>query len=184
LIASGDVAGAARLAVTSPRGLLRTKETIKLFEDMPDQVDQGKPIVQYVSALLESGKLNAVESVELSRSIIRQGQVPLIETWIAEDKLEHSEQLGDLLAEVDINLSLAVYIRAKIPKKALLCLMEKQEIDKKLRETESQAKETLRSECEALSNGKLSLEVGAELNNHLHCISHHSRCSEHHRTVV
>lgn len=130
LIASNDVQGAARLAATSPSGLLRTPETIRRFQQVPAQPGQPQPVFQYFSVLLEKGKLNHLESVELARPVIQQGRPQLLEKWISEDKLDFSEELGDLLASVDINLALTVYLRANVPEKAINCFMQRGEFDK------------------------------------------------------
>jgi len=130
LLAANDVAGAARLAAEAPRGLLRTSQTIQRFLQIPGQPGQPQPVFQYFSILLEKGKLNALESVELARPVLQQGRPQMLEKWIAEDKLEHSEQLGDLIAQADVNLALTVYLRANVPEKAINCMMQKGEFDK------------------------------------------------------
>jgi clathrin heavy chain len=55
--------------------------------------------------LLEKGKLNALEALELARPVLQQGKAQLLEKWLSEDKLECSEQLGDLVASVDVNMA-------------------------------------------------------------------------------
>ncbi len=130
LLAANDVQGAARLAATSPGGMLRTPQTIQRFQQIPGVPGQPQPVFQYFSVLLEKGKLNHLESVELARPVIQQGRAQLLEKWIAEDKLDFSEELGDLLATVDVNLALTVYLRANVPEKAINCFMQKGEFDK------------------------------------------------------
>ena len=51
------------------------------------------PVFQYFSVLLESGKLNALESIELAKPVLQQGRKEMLEKWINEDKLELTEQL-------------------------------------------------------------------------------------------
>lgn len=58
------------------------------------------------------------------------GRPQLLEKWIAEDKLEMSEELGDLLMPADVNMALTVYQRANCPEKVINCLMQKGESDK------------------------------------------------------
>ncbi len=89
LLASGDAAGAARLAATSPQGILRTQETVERFRAIPAAPGQPQPIFQYFSILLESGPLNKSESLQLVE--LAQGRTQLIEKWLTEDKLEASE---------------------------------------------------------------------------------------------
>ena len=62
--------------------------------------------------------------------IVITGRPQLLEKWIAEDKLEMSEELGDLLMPADVNMALTVYQRANCPEKVINCLMQKGESDK------------------------------------------------------
>jgi clathrin heavy chain len=41
-----------------------------------------------------------------------------MEKWLKEDKLECSEELGDLVKQADPTLALSVYLRANVPNKA------------------------------------------------------------------
>ncbi|MQM15758.1 hypothetical protein Taro_048709 [Colocasia esculenta] len=88
---------AAELAAESPQGLLRTPETVAKFQSVPVQSGQTPPLLQYFGTLLTRGKLNAFESLELSRLVVNQNKKNLLENWLAEDKLECSEELGDLV---------------------------------------------------------------------------------------
>ncbi|AQK56804.1 Clathrin heavy chain 2 [Zea mays] len=88
---------AAELAAESPQGLLRTPETVAKFQSVPVQAGQTPPLLQYFGTLLTRGKLNAFESLELSRLVVNQNKKNLLENWLAEDKLECSEELGDLV---------------------------------------------------------------------------------------
>lgn len=50
----------------------------------------------YFKALLEVGKLNAFEAVELARIVLQKpGGAQYIQKLIGEDKLEEGEELGD-----------------------------------------------------------------------------------------
>ncbi|MFQ6647255.1 hypothetical protein Gotur_019652, partial [Gossypium turneri] len=88
---------AAELAAESPQGILRTPDTVAKFQSVPVQAGQTAPLLQYFSILLTRGKLNAFESLELSRLVVNQNKKNLLENWLAEDKLECSEELGDLV---------------------------------------------------------------------------------------
>ncbi|KAF9611320.1 hypothetical protein IFM89_030109 [Coptis chinensis] len=66
---------AAELAVESPQGILRTPDTLKKFQR----------------------KLDAFESLELSRLVVNQNKNSLLKNWLAEDKLECSEELSNLV---------------------------------------------------------------------------------------
>jgi clathrin heavy chain len=73
LLQQGDVQGAARVAADSPRGLLRTPQTIQMFQQVPAQPGNHQPVFQYFSVLLEKGKLNHMESIELAKPVLQQG---------------------------------------------------------------------------------------------------------------
>lgn len=130
LVTAGDVQGAAKVAAESPRGFLRTAQTILRFQSVPAQAGQPQPVFQYFSVLLEKGKLNALESVELAKPVIQQGRAQLLEKWISEDKLEFTEELGDLVMGVNLDLALAIYLRANAADKIINCYMQKGEFDK------------------------------------------------------
>jgi hypothetical protein len=68
-----------------------------MLQSVPVQSGQTPPLLQYFGTLLTRGKLNAFESLELSRLVVNQNKKNLLENWLAEDKLECSEELGDLV---------------------------------------------------------------------------------------
>lgn len=117
LFSSGKFSEAATTAANSPRGILRTPQTIDQFKAVPVQAGQLSPILQYFGILLEKGKLNKYESLELARPVLVQGRKQLLEKWLKEDKLDCSEELGDIVRAHDMNLALSVYLRANIPNK-------------------------------------------------------------------
>ncbi|RYG62407.1 hypothetical protein EON64_17910, partial [archaeon] len=90
---------------------------------------QPAPVFQYFSVLLEKGKLNQLESIELARPVIQQGRGQLLEKWINEDKLEFSEELGDLVMTSDVNMALTIYLRCNAPDKVINCYMQRGEFD-------------------------------------------------------
>jgi len=70
------------------------------------------------------GQLNKYESLELCRPVLQQGRKHLMEKWLKEDKLECSEELGDLVKQADPTLALSVYLRANVPNKVIQCFAE------------------------------------------------------------
>ncbi|KAG7385041.1 hypothetical protein PHYPSEUDO_001977 [Phytophthora pseudosyringae] len=130
LVGVNDIQGAARLAAASPQGALRTPQTIQRFQQMPAQPGQPQPILQYFSVLLEKGTLNKMESIELARPVLLQGRGQLLQKWLSEDKLECSEELGDLVAQSDTTMALSVYLRAEVPEKVINCFVQRGEFDK------------------------------------------------------
>jgi clathrin heavy chain len=125
-----DFKGAAKLAAESPQQVLRTPETIQRFQAAPAQPGQPSPILTYFGMLLEKGKLNSQESIELAKPVIQQGKQQLLQKWIGEDKLECTEELGDAIKMVDAQLALQVYLRASASVKVIQCFMEAGQFDK------------------------------------------------------
>ncbi|RHY33819.1 hypothetical protein DYB32_001385, partial [Aphanomyces invadans] len=130
LVSLNDVQGAARLAAVSPQGVLRTPQVIQRFQQMPQQPGQPLPVLQFFSVLLEMGTLNKYESIELARPVLQQGRGQLLQKWLSEDKLECSEELGDMCAQSDITMALSVYLRANVPEKVINCFVQRGEFDK------------------------------------------------------
>ena len=73
---------------------------------------------------MDQGKLNKYESIELCKPVIQQGKKQLLEKWLKEEKLEASEELGDLIKTIDSTLALSVYLRAVVPLKVVQCFVE------------------------------------------------------------
>ncbi|KAJ3117386.1 hypothetical protein HDU96_006911 [Phlyctochytrium bullatum] len=121
---TGNYSEAAKVAALSPRGILRTPATIERFKIAPVAPGQLSPILQYFGILLEKGELNKYESIELARPVLQQGRKQLLEKWLKEDKLECSEELGDIVKQVDQTLALSVYLRANVPNKVIACFAE------------------------------------------------------------
>lgn len=127
---SGNFLEAAKVAATSPQGILRTPETIERFKQVPVPQGQLSPILQYFGILLEKSVLNKYESLELTRPVMAQGRKQLLERWLKEDKLECSEELGDVVKQYDTVLALSVYLRANVPNKVINCFAETGQFNK------------------------------------------------------
>lgn len=119
LWSSGNYNEAAKIAANSPRGFLRTQETIERLKSTPAQQGQMSTILQYFSVLLDKGALNKYETLELAKPVLAQNRKHLLEKWMGENKLDCSEQLGDAVRPHDVNLALAIYLRANVPQKVI-----------------------------------------------------------------
>lgn len=125
LFSNGQYSEAAKVAACAPKGILRTPQTIQRFQQVPAQPgSQASPLLQYFGILLDQGQLNKYESLELCRPVLQQGRKQLLEKWLKEDKLESSEELGDLVKQADPTLALSVYLRANVPHKVIQCFAE------------------------------------------------------------
>ena len=124
--ALGQYKEAAEAAASSPMGFLRTRETIEKFKMVPAAPGTTSPLLQYFGVLLQRGKLNVLESVELARLVLSQNKKQLLENWMNEDKLECGEELGDLVkAAGDLDLAQKVYMKGGVTKKVVAIFAEK-----------------------------------------------------------
>lgn len=130
LLLSGQYAEAAKTAANSPRGFLRTPQTIERFKQAPHQQGQLSVILQYFGMLLDKGALNKYETLELVRPVLAQNRKHLLEKWLKENKLECSEELGDIVRAHDLNLALSIYLRANVPQKVIAAFAELGQFDK------------------------------------------------------
>lgn len=113
-----------QVAANAPKGILRTRETIQRFQQVPAQPGQSSPLLQYFGILLDQGRLNKFESLDLCRPVLQQGRKQLLEKWLKEEKLECTEELGDLVKQADPTLALSIYLRANVPNKVIQCFAE------------------------------------------------------------
>eukprot|EP00300_Choanocystis_sp_HF-7_P012875 c18072_g1_i1.p1 GENE.c18072_g1_i1~~c18072_g1_i1.p1 ORF type:complete len:1681 (+),score=581.77 c18072_g1_i1:338-5044(+) len=130
LMNQGAYDAAASLAAKSPSECLRTVATLQRFKQLPHIPPNPPPLLMYFQAVMKETKLNKLESVELGRIVLNQGKQQMIDAWIKEDKIECSEDLGDIIASVDANLALAVYLRAKANDKVIQAFISMRQYDK------------------------------------------------------
>ncbi|CAM6048038.1 unnamed protein product [Sphagnum compactum] len=123
---------AADFAADLPQGILRTPETVAKFQSIPVQPGQTSPVVQYCGTLLRKGKLNVFESLELSRLVVNQKKKNLLEQCLAEDKLECSEELGDLVKTLDNDMALKIYNKMRENAKMVAAVAENGQFDRDL----------------------------------------------------
>jgi clathrin heavy chain len=130
LLSTGNYAEAAKIAANSPRGFLRTPQTIERFKALPAQPNQLSVILQYFGMLLDKGTLNKHETLELVRPVLAQNRKHLLEKWMKENKLDCSEELGDIVRPHDLNLALSVYLRANVAPKVVAAFAESGQFEK------------------------------------------------------
>ena len=127
----GEWVEAAKIAANSPRGFLRTPQTIERFKRVPAPTGGGLSIVlQYFGMLLDKGTLNSAESIELVRPVMQQNRKHLLEKWLKENKLECSEELGDIVRPHDMQLALSIYLRANVAPKVVAGFAETGQFDR------------------------------------------------------
>jgi len=129
LLNMGDYQNAAKTAANSPQGFLRTTQTIERFKAVPQQTGQLSVILQYFGMLLDKGKLNQHETLELARPVLAQNRKHLLEKWMKEGKLGCSEQLGDLVRIHDVALAQQIYQEAGASQKVIAAMAESGSFD-------------------------------------------------------
>eukprot|EP01012_Entosiphon_sulcatum_P019743 TRINITY_DN2467_c0_g1_i2.p1 TRINITY_DN2467_c0_g1~~TRINITY_DN2467_c0_g1_i2.p1 ORF type:complete len:1682 (-),score=470.43 TRINITY_DN2467_c0_g1_i2:58-5103(-) len=131
LLAEMNINEAVKLVTEAPEGLLRTRETIQRLAALPQLAGQTAPLSVYFKFLLERGKLNSFEAVELARVVLqKQGGSGYLKKLIEEEKLDESEELGDLLAPHDSDLALRIYFKGNAHMKVLQVLLQRGEYQK------------------------------------------------------
>jgi len=104
LFEAGKVEEAALVAAHSPKGVLRTMETLKKFKQY-DATHSGSSVsVAYWEALLPTvamgcDKPSEWETIECVKCVMEKGRVDLLTHWIAQDQLSLSEEVGGLIAD-------------------------------------------------------------------------------------
>lgn len=128
LLNQGDYQNAAKIAASSNQ--LRNQNTINRLKNIQAAPGAISPILLYFSTLLDKGKLNKYETIELAKPVLQQDRKQLFEKWLKEDKLECSEELGDIVKPFDVTLALACYLRSNAHSKVVSCLAELQQFEK------------------------------------------------------
>jgi len=124
LFEDGDYEAAAIIASESPASSLRTRETIELFKSVRPSGAGPSPLMIYFNKLLERETLNQVETLELVLFCTGNGKAHLLEKWLKEEKLECTEEAGDVVYRVNPTIALAVYIKAKAHMRVIQCMIE------------------------------------------------------------
>ena len=130
LFAAGSYQEAAKIAANSPRGFLRSPQTIERFKRLPQQQGQMSHILQYFGMLLDKGSLNEHESIELAQPVLAQNRKQLLQKWLGEEKLCCSEQLGDMVRPHDLPMAVNIYLKANVPHKVVAGFAETGQFDK------------------------------------------------------
>lgn len=130
LLQNGDIPGAIEVCRAAPRQSLRTPDVLQRFLLAPVPAGQSAAISQYFKAMLAVGSLNAAETIELARAVIPKGGIAFVKQQIDENKVEYSEELGDLIAAADQDLAIKVYHKAGAHHKVVNVFLTRNEAPK------------------------------------------------------
>ena len=111
----GNYQEAARAARDAPNDLLRNVETINLFKNAQSIPGQQAPILVYYQTLMEKGRLNSIESMEIVKPLVIQKKNQVIETWFNEGKFTCSEELSETVKQIDPQLALKMLLSSGSP---------------------------------------------------------------------
>lgn len=126
-----NIQEAVKLVAEAPNNLLRTRETIQRFSAIPPLPGQQPALSVYFKHLLDKGKLNNFESVELGRIVLQKaGGSQYIQKLMTEEKLEESEELGDILHSSDPDLALKIYFKGGAHLKVIQTLVHRGDFPK------------------------------------------------------
>ena len=101
----GNYQEAAKIVAQTPGDTLRNSNTINMFKQL-----QGNPapIMIYFQTMMSQGRLNKIESVEMATPLVNQGRTDLLNKWFQENKFTASEELSELVKNLDQKLSLQI----------------------------------------------------------------------------
>lgn len=103
---------AAKVCAISPGDTLRNIETINLFKSC---MGTPNPILVYFQTIMSKGKLNQIESIEIAKPLVQQNKKEYIENWFKEGKFTCSEELAELIKQLDPQLSLKMLVESGSP---------------------------------------------------------------------
>mmetsp|Transcript_185 Transcript_185/g.179 ORF Transcript_185/g.179 Transcript_185/m.179 type:complete len:1699 (-) Transcript_185:18-5114(-) len=129
LFGSGDYKGAAKVAREAPGDTLRNADTIQKFKSAT-AASGPPPVLIYFSTLLETTKLNALESVELVKPVLAQGKKAAVEDWIKKKKLTVTDELVEIVKQYDPKLGFNLTLMSDNPDMVVQGLVEGQQFDK------------------------------------------------------
>ena len=67
-----------------------------------------QPVLIYFQTMMSQGKLNKVESIEMAQPLVQQGRADILNKMFSENKFTASEELSELVKNVDQRLSLQI----------------------------------------------------------------------------
>lgn len=105
---SGRHLEALLLVAKSGKPFLRTFEYLSSIKDFPN-INETSALLEYFAIVLEDGKLNEVESLELVQLALSKKKLDIVRKWLASDQIFCTPQLGKVVIEADPELALNIF---------------------------------------------------------------------------
>jgi len=104
LFEDGRYEEAAIHAANSPKGILRTMETMSRFKCVSPNRDGRSPWLAFCDAIMSSVLALGVKpsdtmSLECVLCVLKENRLDLLSHWVAQDRLTVTEKLGDMIAD-------------------------------------------------------------------------------------
>lgn len=117
---SGRYLDALIIVAKSGKPFMRSFEFLSSIKDFPN-VNDTSALLEYFAMVLESGKLNEVESLELVQLALKKKKLEIVRKWLDSDQIFCTSQLGKVMLESDIPLALAIFERANAEDMVTIC---------------------------------------------------------------
>ena len=109
------------LVSKSDKKFLRTFEYLSSIKDFPN-VNDTSALLEYFALVLENGKLNEVESLELVQLALNKKKLGIVQKWLQADQIFCTSQLGKVVLETDPELALQIFEKSDSKSMILFCL--------------------------------------------------------------
>ena len=138
MISSKQYEQAAKHAASSPKGILRSYDTIKIFRQIDDSMDTGNSSeLMFCNALMVTAKstdnVSPGLSCEIIRCALKNQRLDLVSHWLCKNCLMYSLPMANLLMEYcscktschcgSVNLAKDIYAYLNAHRQAALCLL-------------------------------------------------------------
>ena len=130
LLQQQQIDEAVRVCLRAPNNVLRNRDTLTRFMQVPPIPGQGPAISTYFKIALAESKLNAIETAELSRVVLPKGGIAYIKQQFDEDKLTLTEEVGDLVAPHDQELAMRMFYKIEAHPKVVNLLLSRNDAQK------------------------------------------------------
>ena len=109
------------LVAKSGKPFMRTFEYLSSIKDFPN-VNDTSALLEYFAIILEDGRLNEVESLELVQLALKKKKLEIVRKWLAEDQIFCTTQLGNTVLSEDVELALHIYQKSNSDSMTIYCL--------------------------------------------------------------